>query len=43
MGYIALARGYYMLNDTKYNTDIETNLNKAIALNPNTYLGYRYF
>lgn len=43
MGYIALARGYYMLNDTKYNTEIETNLNKAIELNPNTYLGYRYF
>lgn len=42
MGYIWLARGYYMLNDTKYNTQIETNLEKAIELNPNTYLWYRY-
>ncbi len=43
MWYIALARGYYMLNDSKYNKDIEENLNRAIQLNPSAYLSYRYY
>lgn len=40
MWYTALARGYYMLNDSKYDKDIENNLNIAIKLNPNNSYAY---
>lgn len=42
MNYVALARWYYMLNDSKYNKDIEENLAISIKLNPNWYLAYKY-
>jgi tetratricopeptide (TPR) repeat protein len=43
MWYVALARWYYMLNDSKYDKDIENNLNKSIKLNPNWNEAYRYY
>jgi len=43
MWYTALARGYYMLNDSKYDKLIEENLKKSIELNPNSSESYRYY
>lgn len=43
MGYLWLARWYYMLNDEKYYKDIEENLSKSIKLNPNWYEAYYYY
>lgn len=43
MWYLALARWYYMLNDSQYDKDIIKNLDKSINLNPNWNEAYRYY
>jgi len=43
MWYLALARGYYMLNDSKYDNEIEENLSKSIKLNSDWNEAYKYY
>lgn len=43
MAYLALARWYYMLNDSKLYKEIEDNLDTSIKLNPNWNEAYRYY
>lgn len=40
MGYVALAKAYYMLNNDEYSTEIENNASKSIELNPNNSYAY---
>lgn len=41
--YLAIARWYYMKNDTNYDDIIKENLNKSIELNKNWNEAYRYY
>ncbi|MFK7779847.1 MAG: tetratricopeptide repeat protein [Candidatus Gracilibacteria bacterium] len=43
MGYLALARGLYMKNDSTNDKEIKENLDKSIELNPNGYYAYELY